>query len=245
MLLVCSWPHSVGQNHFFVKMLLNRDSAIQSASRRFYTVYKSEKSDPLQPSRRCDIPSGRPHVQSIFRPNEENFPSGPSSMLRSLKLLQLASVRTFQQHVRTTLGVRPAMGFPSKTQIWEDCCNCPDNVDSHPNTLIHKASIAFKIQTSRRQSSWSGHSTIRSTVRTTIPLVRTYEALVWKLHAAKVRLSGRQGTTVRTQLKSGKNFSEILEKRSHSCLSRRPMNTVRTAPRFYQARRSFEPAAYK
>jgi len=31
--LVCNWPHSVGQNHFFVMMLFNRDSAIQSASR--------------------------------------------------------------------------------------------------------------------------------------------------------------------------------------------------------------------
>jgi hypothetical protein len=28
-LLVCNWPHSVGQNHFFVQMLFNRDSAIQ------------------------------------------------------------------------------------------------------------------------------------------------------------------------------------------------------------------------
>jgi hypothetical protein len=28
-LLVCNWPHSVGQNHFIVKMLFNRDSAIQ------------------------------------------------------------------------------------------------------------------------------------------------------------------------------------------------------------------------
>jgi hypothetical protein len=58
-LLVCNWLHFVGQNHFFVMMLLNRDSAIQSDSRRFYTVYKSEKLDPLQPSGRRDIPSGR------------------------------------------------------------------------------------------------------------------------------------------------------------------------------------------
>jgi hypothetical protein len=28
-LLVCDWLHSVGQNHFFVMMHLNRDSAIQ------------------------------------------------------------------------------------------------------------------------------------------------------------------------------------------------------------------------
>jgi hypothetical protein len=73
---------------------------------------------------------------------------------------------------------------------------------------------------------------IRSTVRTTIPLVRTCESLIWKLRTAKVRPSGRQGTTVQTWLKSGKNFSEILENRSHSCSSRRPLSTVRTAPRF-------------
>jgi len=45
--------------------------------------------------------------------------------------------------------------FP-KTQIWEDSCNRPDDVDSRPDTLIHKASRAFKIQTSGRQPSWSG-----------------------------------------------------------------------------------------
>jgi hypothetical protein len=38
-LLVCNWFHSVGQNHFYVMMLLNKDSAIQRSSRRFYTVY--------------------------------------------------------------------------------------------------------------------------------------------------------------------------------------------------------------
>jgi hypothetical protein len=53
------------------------------------------------------------------------------------------------------------MGFPSKTQLWEDQCNRPNDVDSHPEALIHKASITYKIQTSRRQSSWSGHVSIR------------------------------------------------------------------------------------
>jgi hypothetical protein len=47
------------------------------------------------------------------------------------------------------------MGFPSKTQIWEDCCNLLDDVDSHLDALIRKASRAFKIWTSGRQSSWS------------------------------------------------------------------------------------------
>jgi hypothetical protein len=153
--LVCNWLHSVGQNHFFVMMLLNRDSVIQSASIRFCTIYKSKKLDPLQPSRRRDIPSGRPTVQGIIRPDDENFLSEPSSVSRSFEQLQLASVWMFQQHIRTTLSVRPAMGFPSKTQIWEDRSNRPDDVDSHPDALIPKASITFKIQTSKRQSSLS------------------------------------------------------------------------------------------
>jgi hypothetical protein len=42
------------------------------------------------------------------------------------------------------------MGFLSKTQIWEDSCNRPVDVDSHPDVFIHKASRAFKIKTSGR-----------------------------------------------------------------------------------------------
>jgi hypothetical protein len=101
------------------------------------------------------------HLQSIIHLDDENFPSGPSPMLRSFELLQLASVRTFQQHVRTTLSVRQASGFHSKAQLWEDRCNRPDNVDSRLDALIHKASNAFKIQTSERQSAWSGHACFR------------------------------------------------------------------------------------
>jgi hypothetical protein len=142
-------------------MLLNRDSAIQSVSRRFYTVYKSENLVPYQPSGRRDIPSGRPSVQSIIRPDDENFPSGPSFVSRSFELFQLTSVRTFQQHVRTTLSVGPATGFLSKTQISEVRCNRSDDVEFRSDTLIHKASIAFKIQTSGRQSAWFGRASIR------------------------------------------------------------------------------------
>jgi len=81
---------------------------------------------------------------SIIRPNDENFLSGPSSVSRSFKLFQLASVWTSQKHVRMPHSVRSAMGFHSKTQIWEDSYNRSDDVDSHPNALIHKA---FKIKT--------------------------------------------------------------------------------------------------
>jgi hypothetical protein len=81
-LLVCNWPHSVGQNHFFVKMLFNRDSSIQNASRRFCTVCKSENSVPCQLSRR---PSGCPTIQSIICPDDENIPSEPSFVSRSFE----------------------------------------------------------------------------------------------------------------------------------------------------------------
>jgi hypothetical protein len=104
----------------------------------------------------------------------------------------------FQQHVRTTLNVRPAMGFLSKTQIWEDHCNRPDDVDFSPDAPIHKASRVFKIQTSRRQPPWSerasylyGNCMHQITIRITIPLVWTREALIWKIRAAEVRPSGR------------------------------------------------------
>jgi len=76
-------------------------------------------------------------------------------------MLQLASVRMFQHHIRTTLSVQQASGFLSKTLLWEDRCNRLDNVDSRPDALIHKASIAFKIQTSGRQSAWFERVSIR------------------------------------------------------------------------------------
>jgi hypothetical protein len=51
-----------------------------------------------------------------------------------------------------------AMGFLSKTQIWENSCNRSDDVNSHSDALIHKVSWAFKIQTFGNQSSWSGRA---------------------------------------------------------------------------------------
>jgi hypothetical protein len=40
-------------------------------------------------------------------------------------------------------------------------------------------------------------------------MVRTREALIWKLHEPKVRPSRRQGNTVQMRLNSEKNFCEI------------------------------------
>jgi hypothetical protein len=223
--------------------VLPEDSA-QSTSQKNPVLY--------QLSGRRDIPSGRPFVQSIIRPNDENFPSKPSTVSRSFKLLQLAFVRTFQQPVRTTLSVRQATRFLFKTQIWEVCCNHPNDVDSRSDALIHKASIAFKIQASGRQSSWSerasfryGNGCIRSTVQTTIHLVQTHKASIWKLLAADVRSSGQQGNTFRMRLKSEKNFSEIFEISIVQLSVRTAYDYRPDGAQFYQARRSFEPSAYK
>jgi len=79
-------------------------------------------------------------------------------MSRSFELFQVASIRMPQQHVRTLFSVRPAIGFLSKTLIWEDNYNRPDDVCSRPDALTRKVSRAFKVQPSGRQSSWSGRS---------------------------------------------------------------------------------------
>jgi hypothetical protein len=204
------------------------------------------------PSGRRDIPSGCPTVQSIFHPDVKNFPSKPSSVSRSFELLQLASVQTFQQHVRTPLGLQPATGFLSKTQIWEVRCNRPDDVESRPDALIHKASIAFK---SKRpdvnplgpdaRASDMEIACIRSTVRTTIPLVRTCKAFIWKLLEWKCDRQDDRAPPSECGSNQERISAKFLESRSHSCPSGRPMTTVRTGPRFYQARHSFEPLAYK
>jgi hypothetical protein len=51
-------------------------------------------------------------------------------------------------------------GFYFKTKLWEDDCNCPDDVWSYPDDVLSKASHPYKVQSSGRQSSWSGRSSI-------------------------------------------------------------------------------------
>jgi hypothetical protein len=94
-----------------------------------------------------------------------------------------------------------------------------------PNTSLHGPDT---------RATYMEIACIRSTIRTTIPLVQTREALKWKLRTAKVRPSEQQGNAVRMRLKSEKIFSEILESRLHCCPSGRLMSTIRTSPRFFK-----------
>jgi hypothetical protein len=170
--LVSSWPHSVGQNHFFIMMLFNRDFTIQSASRKFCTVYKSINSVPCQPSGLRDIPSERSAVQSTICPDDMDFCQDAKVFIALFVRMTWIPIGTFLcvEKLRTARTcIRPdvsaarlddpqcltkASRFLSKTQIWEDRCNRPD-------ALIHKASITIQIQTSRLQSALSGRPCIK------------------------------------------------------------------------------------
>jgi len=79
-MLVCDWPHSVfGQNHLFVKMLLNRNFTIQKHSRWFCTAFKTEvfKVPVSRPDDRA-IPSWRPSVHCSIRPDARQTKHHPS-----------------------------------------------------------------------------------------------------------------------------------------------------------------------
>jgi hypothetical protein len=135
---------------------------------------KTENAVPCQPSGRRVILSRRPTVQSFSCSDDvsyrtlirlkhhpsgrRGFPSGPSSVSRSFELLQLASVRTFQLPIWTTLSVRPSFRFSFQNQIWEDCCNRPEDVDSRPDALLLKASLQFKFNRPVANLLWFGRA---------------------------------------------------------------------------------------
>jgi hypothetical protein len=130
--------------------------------------------------------------------------------------------------------------------MWEDRWNRPD-------ALIHKASIELKIQTSGRQSAWSGRAWIRygncvhqinhPDNHSLGPNARSLYKEITCNGSATVRTTGHHCPDVAQKHERIK--AKFSGNRSHSCSSRRPLTTVQTTPMFYQARRSFEPSAYK
>jgi hypothetical protein len=99
----------VGQNHFFVKMLFNRDSAIQKCFQKILHGLQGRNFGSMQVVQ-TTCHTIRTHIRLKHHPSgRRGFPSGPSSVSRSLKLLQLASVWTIQHPARTTLSVRSSL----------------------------------------------------------------------------------------------------------------------------------------
>jgi hypothetical protein len=170
-MLVCNWPHSVGQNHLYVKMLFNKDSAIQECFKRFCIVCKSEILVPCQPSGRRTIPSGRSSVQCSIRSDDVSYRpdvlqtkhhssrrrgilSGPFTVSRSFCSSLHPSGRLSSPSGRPSVFEQASDSF--QNHIWEDSRNHPDDVDSCLDALLLKARIAIQLQQSERRSAWSG-----------------------------------------------------------------------------------------
>jgi hypothetical protein len=102
-----------------------------------------------------------PFRPSIIRPNDVHF--RPDPPLCREGSIQLASVRTFQQHVRTPLGTRP-VSDTFQVPIKERSSNRLDDVVSRPDARLRKERITIQISPSGRLS----------------VLVRTRVQLIWK-----------------------------------------------------------------
>jgi hypothetical protein len=148
---------------------------------------------------------------------------------RGFELLQVASVRMSQQHCRTPFSVRQGKGFRSKTQIWEYSCNHTDDVCSRSDAILDKASRAYKVQLSGRQSPWFGHASLNMeivcrrspTVWTSVSMVQTLKPQ----YENCVQLKCKRPDARATPSKHGsiqEEFQANLKSRSHSCLSGRP-----------------------
>jgi len=135
---------------------------------------------------------------SIISPDDENFPSGPSSMSRSFELFQVASIRMFQQHVRMPLVFNQLWDFLPKHRygktdatvrtmcvpVWTRSFirQVVHSKFNHPDDCLHGL---------HAQASYMEIVFIRSTFQTIAVMVQTRQALIWKLRAAKVQSSGR------------------------------------------------------
>jgi hypothetical protein len=108
---------------------------------------------------------------SIIRPDNVHFRSDPP-LCREVSI-QLASVRTTQQHVRTPLGTRP-VSDSFQVPIKEISINRPDDVVSRSDARLLKVRIAIQISLSGRQ----------------LALVRMRVQLIWKL-PIRLQPSGR------------------------------------------------------
>jgi hypothetical protein len=159
-------------------MLFNKDSTIQSTSRRFCVDYKSENSIPCQPSGRRVIPSGRLAVQSSNRPDDvSNRPDAHKTKASSVQttwifvrtFLCVEKLRTAPAYIRSDVSVvlsddsqcSTKLQISFQNQIWEDCCKRPDDVDSPPDALLLKASSQFKLNRLDASLPWYGRAFIK------------------------------------------------------------------------------------
>jgi hypothetical protein len=178
------------------KDAVNRDSTCQRIFRRFCTVKKIEDFRfPI--SRPNDVSSHPTSICPLFHPfgrrvhpdwTPDRLASSVQMSYLSVRtlhcieklLFQLASVRTSQQPVRTSISDRSASDS-FQVQNMGRLIHCLDDVVSRLDALINKARIAIQISPSGRQSA----------------LVRTRVQLIWKL-PIRLQPSGRLPLMVQT-----------------------------------------------
>jgi hypothetical protein len=142
------------------KDAINRDSTCQSIFRRLCIAKKIE--DFRFPVSRPDDVLSRSDahlstVQSVQTPDrpvssvQTTYLSVRTLHCIEKLLFQLASVRTSQQPIRTTISDRSASDS-FQVQNMGRLIRRSDDVVSRPDALIHKVRIAIQISTSGRQS---------------------------------------------------------------------------------------------
>jgi hypothetical protein len=166
----------------YVKIFFNRDSTIQSTFRRLCTGCKSE--DFRFPASRLNDVSSRPDAHLSILPDvrttchtvrtpdklkhhlfgRRGFPSGRFSVSRSF---------CSSLHPSGRLSVFDQASDSFQVQIWEDCCNRPDDVDSR-------------------------HRNSNSPVWTSVSMVQTRVQQIWKLRI-QLQPSGHLPLMVRTR----------------------------------------------
>jgi hypothetical protein len=143
------------------KDAVNRDSTCQSIFRRLCTVKKIDDFRfPI--SRPDDVSSCLDDVSSHPEARQTSIIS-PDHCIEKL-MFQLASVRTFQQHVRTPLSTRTVSDSFQVPRNGRSIDRL-DEVVSRPNAHLRKARIAIQISPSEHLTA----------------LVQTRVQLIWKL----------------------------------------------------------------
>jgi hypothetical protein len=91
-----------------------------------------------------------PDKPRIIRPEDVHFPSGP--LLYRVTIVPALHLSGRLNSPSGRLSVIDQLQILSKFNLREDFFNHPDDVDSRPDVLIHKARIAIQISPSGRQS---------------------------------------------------------------------------------------------
>jgi hypothetical protein len=203
--LVCDWLHSVGQNHFYVMMLFTQGCCFIWSlhfsfvlQRRLCVEFKAVSTIPLQLFGRRVIPSGCSTVQAssiqttrTFRPDlplcreASNYsslhPSGCLSNTSERRLVfdQLWDFFPKHRYGKTTATVQ-TMCVPVWTRSF--IRQVVHSKSRRPDVSLHGLDA---------QASYMEIAFIRSTIWMIDVMVQTCQALIWKLHVAKVRPSRR------------------------------------------------------